>query len=71
MGERYDVQVTLGDGVFPLALAEGKNSTALSVRLSCGEPPRDRSEDQFFSRTCAWCLPGGQVRLRECGKQAA
>ena len=32
MGERYDVQVTLGDGVFPLvALAEGKNSTALAL----------------------------------------
>jgi FtsP/CotA-like multicopper oxidase with cupredoxin domain len=28
MGERYDVQVTLYDGVFPLtALAEGKNAT--------------------------------------------
>lgn len=32
MGERYDVQVTLQDGVFPLvALAEGKNSTALAL----------------------------------------
>ena len=32
MGERYDVQVTLGDGVFPLtALAEGKNATALAL----------------------------------------
>ena len=32
MGERYDVQVTLGDGVFPLvALAEGKDSTALAL----------------------------------------
>jgi FtsP/CotA-like multicopper oxidase with cupredoxin domain len=41
MGERYDVQVTLGDGVFPLtALAEGKNATALAlVRTAGGGPP--------------------------------
>ena len=41
MGERYDVQVTPGDGVFPLtALAEGKNATALAlVRTGFGEPP--------------------------------
>ncbi len=41
MGERYDVQVTLDDGVFPLtALAEGKNATALAlVRTGFGEPP--------------------------------
>jgi FtsP/CotA-like multicopper oxidase with cupredoxin domain len=41
MGERYDVTVTLGDGVFPLtALAEGKNATALAlVRTAAGEPP--------------------------------
>jgi FtsP/CotA-like multicopper oxidase with cupredoxin domain len=41
MGERYDVQVTLGDGVFPLtALAEGKNSTALAlVRTGAGPVP--------------------------------
>jgi multicopper oxidase len=41
MGERYDVQVTLGDGVFALtALAEGKNATALAlVRTGSGEPP--------------------------------
>ena len=32
MGERYDVVVSLGDGVFPLtALAEGKNSSALAL----------------------------------------
>jgi multicopper oxidase len=44
MGERYDVQVTLADGVFPLvALAEGKNSTALAlVRTGTGSaPPAD------------------------------
>ena len=41
MGERYDVEITLGDGVFPLtALAEGKNATALAlVRTGFGEPP--------------------------------
>ena len=32
MGERYDVTVTAGDGVFPLvALAEGKNAVARSL----------------------------------------
>jgi multicopper oxidase len=41
MGERYDVQVTLGDGVFPLvALAEGKDATALAlVRTGTGSAP--------------------------------
>ena len=41
MAERYDVIVTLGDGVFPLtALAEGKNATALClVRTAAGTPP--------------------------------
>jgi FtsP/CotA-like multicopper oxidase with cupredoxin domain len=41
MGERYDVLVTLVDGVFPLAaLAEGKNATALAlVRTGSGSPP--------------------------------
>jgi FtsP/CotA-like multicopper oxidase with cupredoxin domain len=41
MGERYDVLVTLTDGVFPLvALAEGKNATALGlVRTGSGRVP--------------------------------
>jgi len=41
MGERYDVLVTLADGVFPLvALAEGKNATALGlVRTGTGRAP--------------------------------
>jgi FtsP/CotA-like multicopper oxidase with cupredoxin domain len=41
MGERYDVLVTLGDGVFPLvATAEGKHGAALAlVRTSAGDPP--------------------------------
>jgi multicopper oxidase len=42
MGERYDVQVELGDGAFPLvALAEGKDAQAFAVvRTSRGVPPR-------------------------------
>ena len=42
MGERYDVLVTVGDGVFPLvALAEGKEGKALAlVRSSAGTPPK-------------------------------
>ncbi|GAA3771399.1 hypothetical protein GCM10022403_003400 [Streptomyces coacervatus] len=41
MGERYDVLVTLDDGVFPLvALAEGKNATGLAlVRTGTGSAP--------------------------------
>lgn len=35
MGERYDVMVTAGDGVFPLvASAEGKNATARAVLIT-------------------------------------
>jgi FtsP/CotA-like multicopper oxidase with cupredoxin domain len=37
MGERYDVLVTAGDGVFPLtAVAEGKNAAALAVLRTGG-----------------------------------
>ncbi|MER8046674.1 multicopper oxidase family protein [Streptomyces sp. NPDC094032] len=41
MGERYDVLVTLGDGVFPLvALAEGKSATGMAlVRTGAGAAP--------------------------------
>ncbi|MFJ3169268.1 multicopper oxidase family protein [Streptomyces roseus] len=41
MGERYDVLVTLGDGVFPLvALAEGKSASGLAlVRTGSGSAP--------------------------------
>jgi FtsP/CotA-like multicopper oxidase with cupredoxin domain len=41
MGERYDVLVTLEDGVFPLvALAEGKNANGLAlVRTGSGSKP--------------------------------
>lgn len=42
MGERYDVLVTVGDGVFPLvALAEGKNATGMAlVRTGSGSAPK-------------------------------
>ncbi|MEW2049300.1 multicopper oxidase family protein [Streptomyces sp. NPDC005476] len=42
MGERYDVLVTLDDGVFPLvALAEGKNAGGMAVvRTGSGSAPR-------------------------------
>lgn len=42
MGERYDVLVTLADGVFPLvALAEGKNVTGMAlVRTGSGRAPK-------------------------------
>jgi FtsP/CotA-like multicopper oxidase with cupredoxin domain len=41
MGERYDVEVTLADGVFPLvAVAEGKTGQALAViRTGAGRAP--------------------------------
>ena len=41
MGERYDVIVTAGDGVFPLvALAEGKNAVARALlSTGAGNPP--------------------------------
>ncbi|MBA2948899.1 multicopper oxidase family protein [Streptomyces himalayensis] len=41
MGERYDVLVTLGDGVFPLvALAEGKDTTGMAlIRTGSGSAP--------------------------------
>ena len=42
MGERYDVLVTLGDGVFPLvAKAEGKNANGFAlVRTGSGSAPK-------------------------------
>jgi multicopper oxidase len=40
MGERYDVLVTVRDGVFPLvALAEGKKGNALAIVRSAGGTP--------------------------------
>ncbi|MCZ4123190.1 multicopper oxidase family protein [Streptomyces sp. H39-S7] len=49
MGERYDVLVTAGDGVFPLvALAEGKDAAALDVLRTGGgtaPTPADRPRE--------------------------
>jgi FtsP/CotA-like multicopper oxidase with cupredoxin domain len=55
MGERYDVQVELGDGVFPLvAVAEGKHAQALAVvRTSRGEPPKPTARPVELDR---WLL---------------
>lgn len=61
MGERYDVLVTVGDGVFPLvALAEGKNATALAlVRTGAGGTPPATVRPTELNRT-----PVGYTRLR-------
>jgi FtsP/CotA-like multicopper oxidase with cupredoxin domain len=55
-GERYDVLVTLGDGVFPLtALAEGKNAAARAlVRTGSGStPPADARPAELDGRILA------------------
>jgi FtsP/CotA-like multicopper oxidase with cupredoxin domain len=54
MGERYDVLITLGDGVFPVvAVAEGKGASAFGlIRTGAGAPP-----------TAAVRLPGLQRRI--------
>lgn len=51
MGERYDVLVTAGDGVFPLvALAEGKDAAALDVlRTGGGTAPTAAARPQELS----------------------
>jgi len=63
MGERYDVQVTLGDDVFPLvALAEGKNSTALAlVSTGMGTPPAPDVRPRELSGSA-----GGHAAQRRC-----
>ncbi|NUT37922.1 MAG: multicopper oxidase family protein [Hamadaea sp.] len=52
MGERYDVLVTLGDGVFPLvALAEGKDATAYAlIRTGVGRPASTVSRPPELNR---------------------
>lgn len=51
-GERYDVQVTLGDGAFPLAaLAEGKGAQAMGVvRTAGGATPPPSVQPAELSR---------------------
>ena len=53
MGERYDVLVTVGDGVFPLvALAEGKEGNALAlVRSAAGTPPAASARPAELTRS--------------------
>ncbi len=69
MGERYDVLVTLRDGVFPLvALAEGKNATALGlIRTGSGRTPRaDVRPSELDDRvlTARDLKPADSVRLK-------
>ncbi len=72
MGERYDVIVTAGDGVFPLvALAEGKNGTARALLSTAAgaapdagfRPPelngRIGTVDMFTAAPQAVLAPGG------------
>jgi FtsP/CotA-like multicopper oxidase with cupredoxin domain len=68
MGERYDVLVTLTDGVFPLvALAEGKLATALAlVRTGPGRAPSATVRPAELDRrilTSADLTPADDVRL--------
>ena len=55
MAERYDVLVTLDDGVFPLvAYAEGKNATALAViRTGSGPMPPANARPAELARGAA------------------
>lgn len=64
MGERYDVEVTLGDGVFPLvALAEGKEGQALAlVRTGSGAPPRGLVRPAELGRNT---LVGSELKAAE------
>ncbi|MFF2407602.1 multicopper oxidase family protein [Streptomyces sp. NPDC058092] len=69
MGERYDVLVTLGDGLFPLvALAEGKDMNGLAlVRTGSGRKPsatvRPKELDGVFV-TSSQLRAADDVRLK-------
>ncbi|MCX4853150.1 multicopper oxidase family protein [Streptomyces canus] len=70
MGERYDVLVTLGDGVFPLvALAEGKNASGMAlVRTGSGSAPKPTvrpAELDGVIMTAAQLRAADDVRLDE------
>jgi len=70
MGERYDVLVRPGDGVFPLvALAEGKNATALGLIRTGGgaTPPASVRPPELERRIVAY----RQLRAAEAVKLAA
>ena len=64
MGERYDVIVTLGDGVFPLvASAEGKDGQGLAmVRTSSGPAPSETVRPQELDRRV---LTGADLRAAD------
>jgi FtsP/CotA-like multicopper oxidase with cupredoxin domain len=71
MGERYDVLVTLDDGLFPLtALAEGKKATALAlIRTGAGEPPPSAVRPAELNGTLAYhgvlrSLPSARLAAR-------
>ncbi|WP_433455760.1 multicopper oxidase family protein [Streptomyces sp. CA-142005] len=68
MGERYDVLVTLADGVFPLvALAEGKNASGMAlVRTGSGSAPKPAvrpKELDGMIMTASQLKAAGDVRL--------
>ncbi|MFF7133656.1 multicopper oxidase family protein [Streptomyces sp. NPDC008196] len=68
MGERYDVLVTLGDGVFPLvALAEGKDATGMAlVRTGPGSAPKATVRPKELTGrilTASQLRAAGDVRL--------
>ncbi|WP_455902047.1 multicopper oxidase family protein [Rhodococcus gordoniae] len=69
MGERFDVLVTLGDGVFPLfAQAEGKTGYGQAVvRTAAGELPPQPRPDQLDRRVLLGTdlAPRDHVRLAE------
>ncbi|MFL5995545.1 MAG: multicopper oxidase family protein [Streptomyces sp.] len=70
MGERYDVLVTLADGVFPLvALAEGKNASGMAlVRAGSGSAPKPTARPAELDgviRTAAQLRAAHDVRLEE------
>jgi FtsP/CotA-like multicopper oxidase with cupredoxin domain len=70
MGERYDVLVTLHDGVFPLvALAEGKNATGLAlVRTGSGNiPPASVRPEELSGRI----LPSARLRAADAAQLAS
>lgn len=53
MGERYDVTITAGDGVFPLvATAEGKNASTRALLVTAGgsTPPPDYTPPELRGR---------------------
>lgn len=70
MGERYDVEVTLADGVFPLAaLAEGKEGEPLVlVRTAPGAAPQYPIRPAEADRTA---LLASQLRPAESARLAA